>query len=57
MRNFPPPNKSGVIKLPILRTNTKINPAATPGSVNGSVIRKNVLVQLPPRSFDASIRL
>ena len=45
------------MKFPILRTKTKINPAATPGKVNGNVIRKNVLMELPPKSFDASIRL
>jgi hypothetical protein len=57
IKNFPPPNKSGVIKFPILNTKTKTNPAATPGRVNGSIILKKVENDLAPRSFEASIRL
>ena len=44
------------MKFPILNTNTKTNPAATPGNVSGSIILKKVENDLAPKSSDASIR-
>ena len=55
IKNFPPPKRSGVIKFPILRTKTNINPANIPGKLNGIITLIRVSKKLPPKSSEASI--
>jgi hypothetical protein len=50
----PPPSSSGTMKFPMLGTNTKIEPATTPGSVSGSNTRRNDCHGVAYRSDAAS---
>src|SRR5690606_3048249 len=52
-----PPRSSGMTNSPIAGMKTSMKPATMPGSVSGSVTRRNVTEARAPRSAEASSRL